>query len=118
MTNETKDFFVEQVNNLINAHSCCAEAKAVGKEWLEALGSDKEAEASKKLIAEVEADIMPVDGLIAFSGTEAALNIFGEEGAKAMFNHATELKAKGEAYCDCPACVACANIISRKDELM
>ena len=117
MTNETKNFFVEQVNNLINAPSCCAEAKAAGKEWLEAVGTDKEAEASKKLIAEVERDIMPVDNLIAFVSSPAAQGIFGEEGAKNMLSHANELKAEGANYCDCPACTACAAILEKKDEL-
>ena len=31
---------------------------------------------TKKLIAEVEADIMPVDGLIAFAGSEAGVKDF------------------------------------------
>ena len=66
MTNELRTYLTEQVNALKNAASCCAEAKAVCAEWLEAAGTDKEAEMTKKLIAEVEADIMPVDGLIAF----------------------------------------------------
>lgn len=78
MTNELRTYLTEQVNALKNAPSCCAEAKAVCAEWLEAAGTDKEAEMTKKLIAEVEADIMPVDGLIAFAGSEAGVKVFGE----------------------------------------
>ena len=75
MTNELRTYLTEQVNALKNAPSCCAEAKAVCAEWLEAAGTDKEAEMTKKLIAEVEADIMPVDGLIAFAGSEAGVKL-------------------------------------------
>lgn len=50
MTNELRTYLTEQVNALKNAPSCCAEAKAVCAEWLEAVGTDKEAEMTKKLI--------------------------------------------------------------------
>ena len=91
---------------------CCAEAKAVCREWLDAVGTDKEAETTKKLFAEVEADIMPVDTLIAFAGSEA-----GEEVAKNVLTHAEEIKKNGAKFCDCPACTACAAIIAKKAEL-
>ena len=71
MTKELTAYMIEKVTALMEAPTCCAEAKAVCAEWLEAAGTDKEAEMTKKLIAEVEADIMPVDGLIAFAGSEA-----------------------------------------------
>ena len=102
MTNELRTYLTEQVNALKNAPSCCAEAKAVCAEWL-----------TKKLIAEVEADIMPVDGLIAFAGSEAGVKVFGEEMAKNVLAHAEEIKKNGAKFCDCPACTACAAIISK-----
>lgn len=117
MTNELRTYLTEQVNALKNAPSCCAEAKAVCAEWLEAVGTDKEAEMTKKLIAEVEADIMPVDGLIAFAGSEAGVKVFGEEMAKNVLSHAEEIKKNGVKFCDCPACTACAAIIAKKAEL-
>jgi|GEM_PF-3544805 len=87
-----RTYLTEQVNALKNAPSCCAEAKAVCAEWLEAAGTDKEAEMTKKLIAEVEADIMPVDGLIAFAGSEAGVKVFGEEMAKNVLAMPKKLK--------------------------
>lgn len=117
MTNELRTYLTEQVNALKNAPSCCAEAKAVCAEWLEAAGTDKEAEMTKKLIAEVEADIMPVDGLIAFAGSEAGVKVFGEEMSKNVLAHAEEIKKNGVKFCDCPACTACAAIIAKKAEL-
>ena len=37
MNNDVKSFVTEKVNELLNAASCCAEAKAAGKNWLDAL---------------------------------------------------------------------------------
>lgn len=94
-----------------------AEAKAVCKEWLAAAGTENEEAATKKLLAEVEADFMPVDGLIAFAGSEAGVKVFGEEMAKNVLAHAEEIKKNGAKFCDCPACTACAAIIAKKAEL-
>lgn len=117
MTKDLLAYMTEEVNALKDAPSCCAEAKAVCEEWLAAVGTDKEAEATKKLLAEVEADIMPVDGLIAFAGSEAGVKVFGEEMAKNVLAHAEEIKKNGAKFCDCPACTACAAIIAKKAEL-
>ena len=117
MTNELRTYLTEHVNALKNAPSCCAEAKTVCAEWLEAAGTDKEAEMTQKLIAEVKADIMPVDGLIAFAGGETGVKVFGEEMAKNVLAHAEEIKKNGVKFCDCPACTACAAIIAKKAEL-
>lgn len=117
MTKDLLAYMTEEVNALKDAASCCAEAKAVCEEWLAAVGTDKEAEATKKLLAEVEADIMPIDGLIAFAGSEAGAKVFGAEMAKTVLAHAEELKANGAKYCDCPACKACEAILAKKAEL-
>ena len=73
MTQETLDFVKEKTAALIAAHSCSAEAKAAAEKWLAAVGTAEEAEATKAYIAELEADIMPIDGLIAFAGSEAGI---------------------------------------------
>ena len=113
MTKETLSYVTEKVNDLIAAPSCCAEAKAAAQSWLEAVGTDKEADASKALIAEIEED-----SLIAFSGPEAGIKIFGAERAAAINAHGKEIKAKGAKYCDCPACTAVAAILEKKDEIL
>ena len=94
----------EKVQEMIAAPSCCAELKEVGQAWLAAAGTDKEAEATQKLLAEIEEDITPIDGLIAFAGSETGIQIFGEKRAAEMLAHAKEIKANGALYCDCPAC--------------
>ena len=56
---------IEKVKALINAPSCCAEAKEAANKWLEAVNTEKQDEAAKALIEEIAADIIPIDGLIA-----------------------------------------------------
>ena len=69
-------FVKEQTEALIAAHSCSAEAKAAAEKWLAAVGTAEEAEVTKAYIAELEADIMPIDGLIVFAGSEAGVGVF------------------------------------------
>ena len=118
MKQETLNFVKEQTAALIAAPSCSAEAKAAAEKWLTAVGTAAEAEATKAYVAELEADIMPIDGLIAFAGSEAGVGVFGAELAKNILAHAEEIKAAGAEYCDCPACAACKAILDKKAELL
>lgn len=118
MDQTVKNYIAEKVKDLMNSPSCCAEAKAAAEGWLTAVGTDKEAEQAKKLIAELEMDIMPVDGLIAFAESEAGEKVFGGETAKHIAAHGKEIKAAGAKYCDCPACAAAAAILEKKEELI
>ena len=118
MKQETLNFVKEQTAALMAAHSCSAEAKAAAEKWLAAVGTAEEAEATKAYVAELEADIMPIDGLIAFAGSDAGVGVFGAELAKNILAHAEEIKAAGAEYCDCPACAACKAILDKKAELL
>lgn len=118
MKQETLNFVKEQTAALIAAPSCSAEAKAAAEKWLAAVGTAEEAEATKAYVAEMEADIMPIDGLIAFAGSDAGVGVFGAELAKNILAHAEEIKAAGAEYCDCPACAACKAILEKKAELL
>ena len=118
MNQNEKDYMIQKVNELINAPSCCAEAKAAAQNWLEAIGTDKEAEKAKSLIAELEMDLVPIDGLIAFAGSEMGAQVFGEEKAKSVLAHGEEIKAAGAVYCDCPACAAVEAILGKKEEIL
>ena len=75
------DAMIEKVKALVNAPSCCAEAKEAGNNWLEAVNTEKRDEAAEKLIAEIEADIIPIDWLIKFAGSEDGQKVFGAEKA-------------------------------------
>lgn len=118
MEKEVLNFAVEKTNELIGAPSCSGEAKTAAQAWLAAVGTENEAEETKKYIAELEADIMPIDGLIGFADSDAGKNVFGEETAKNIAAHAKEIKAAGAKYCDCPACAAVEAILSKKDLLL
>ena len=71
MKKEVLDFVVEKTKELIDAPTCSQEAREAAKAWLDAVGTDKEQEETKKYIAELEEDIVTVDGLIAFAESEA-----------------------------------------------
>ena len=103
---------IEETKKLIAAPSCSQEAKDAANAWLEAVGTDKEETQTKDYIAELE-DIMPIDGLIGFAGSEAGAAVFGADKAKEVEAHAKEIKAAGAKYCDCPACAACEVILSK-----
>ena len=101
----------EEVKNLMNAPSCCPEAKAACEAWLAAVGTDQEETATAQLKAEVAADIMPIEGLIAFAGSDAGEKVFGKDLAAQILTHAKDIASKGATHCDCPACAACATIL-------
>lgn len=117
MEKELLNYVSEKSRELINAATCSAEAKAAAQAWLDAAGTDREAEETKRYIAELEADIVTAEGLEAFAESEAGAKVFGAE-AKNVAAHAREIRAAGAKYCDCPACAAVAAILEKKDEIL
>ena len=118
MDKEVLSFVVEKTHELMNAASCSKEAKASAQTWLDAVGTENEAAATKTYIAELEADIMPADGLIGFAESEMGAQVFGADEAKEVAAHAKEIKAAGAKYCDCPACAAAEAILEKKDDIL
>lgn len=108
----------ELTEDLLAAPSACAEVKEAAQNYLDSIGGENEAAAAKTFVAELEEDIMPLDGLIAFAGSDMGAKVFGEEGAKNILAHAKERKAAGEKYCDCPACAACEALLKQKDAIL
>ena len=102
---------VEKVKALIAAPSCYAGLKKIAEEYIAALGSDREKEAGRKLVAELEDDVL------AFFESDAGEKTFGAKQAAAYAAHAREVKAKGGKWCDCPACAPGREILDRKEEL-
>ena len=118
MNKEVLTYVQEKSQDLIKAPSVCPEAKQAAKDWLAAVGTANESEQTKKYVAELEEDIIPIDGLISFTQSKAGEKLFGPERAKQLEAHAKEIKAQGAKYCDCPACSAVAAILAKKDELL
>jgi len=108
----------ELTADLLAAPSACKEIKEAAQNYLDAVGKEGEAEAAKAYVAELEADIMPIDGLIAFAESDMGAKVFGADGAKNVLIHAKERKEAGEKYCDCPACAACEALLNKKDEIL
>ena len=115
MDREVLDFVVKKTHELMDAASCSSEAKAAAQVWLDAVGTDREAAETAKYIAELEADIVTVDGLISFAQSEAGASVFGADNPKNIAAHAREIKAAGAKYCDCPACAAVEAILEKKE---
>lgn len=113
------DFVVEKSKELMAAQTCSTEAREAARIWLEAAGTPEEAAATEKYIAELEADIVTVDGLREFAESPMGAVVFGgEEAAKGVADHARAIKAAGALYCDCPACAAVEAILSRKEDML
>lgn len=94
----------ELVKEVMEASSCCPELKTVCEEWLKDEGTEREVDTTAKLVKEIQEDLTPIDALVGFAASDAAVDIFGAEGQKAFLAHAKELQAAGAKYCDCPAC--------------
>ena len=108
MKKDVLDFVVEKTRELIDSPTCSSETRDAANTWLDSVGTEAETEETKKYIAELEEDIMPIDTLIGFAESEAGAQVFGADKAKDVAAHAREIKAEGAEYCDCPACAAAA----------
>lgn len=118
MTPDVLSFVTEKTRELIASPTCCADARQAAEAWLAAVGTPDEAAQTQKYIAELEEDIVTVDGLISFASSEAGAKVFGAEKAREVAAHGREIKAAGAKYCDCPACAACEAILQKKDLML
>lgn len=114
MNKEVRDYVAEKSRELMAALSCSKEAKEAAQAWLDAAGTDREAEETARYVAELKEDIVSVDGLIAFAESEMGAKVFGgEEAARGVAEHGRQIKAAGAKYCDCPACAAVEAILNK-----
>ena len=96
----------------------CDELKVAAQAWLDAIGTEAEAEETKKYFLVLEESIVPIDDLIHMATSEEIIQNFGAETAKNIENHAKEIKAAGAKFCDCSACSIVATILEMKDKLI
>ena len=118
MEGKIREIVIEKSKALIEAPTCSAETKEAAQKWLAAAGTADEKAETASYISELEEDIMPIDQLIAFAGSEAGKGYFGADAASGIEAHAREIKAAGGKYCDCPACAIVKDILDLKDEMM
>lgn len=88
MTKDVLTYVTEKTQQLISAPTCSAETKASAQAWLNAVGTERAADETKKFIAELEADIMPVEQLIRFADSENGRQYFGADTAANIAGHA------------------------------
>lgn len=115
MKQEVMNEVVEKTRALMDAPSCCSEAKEAAQRWLDALGTEAEKAQTQRYVQELEEDIISIDALIDFAQSEQGKACFGAEAA-AVAAHAREMKQAGARYCDCPACSIVEAILTRKAE--
>jgi hypothetical protein len=113
-----RDLVIEKVKAVIAAPSCCAELKEVAENYLKALNTATEKEAAKKLVTELEEDILPIDTVLTFASSPEGTKVFGEEKAAAFAKQAEKVKSEGGKYCFCPACTAGREILEMKEVLL
>lgn len=118
MDREVLSYVTEKTKEMMAAPSCSREAKAAAQAWLDAVGTENEAAETRRYMEELEADIMPIDGLIGFCESDAGRQLFGADAAAHAAAHAREIKAAGAKYCDCPACAAVEAILEKKEQLL
>lgn len=85
---------------------------------MDAVGTEREAEASRKYVRELEDAVADIDTLINVFESDMAKEKFGEEMANKIRTHAIEIKAKGALWCDCPACTAAQKVLKYKADLL
>jgi len=111
----SKENLISLAKEMIAAPSCCAPLKVKAQAWID---NPDDKVIAKEFVAELEADITPIDGLVAFAHSQHAVQIFGEEGAKKFAAHADELKAGGAKYCDCGACTPALKLLQSKEVIL
>lgn len=105
------------VQALLDAPTSNPTVKEFAQSWLDAEGTEKQADLTKQLVSIAEQNIALIDETIGFAGSELAVQILGKEGAANLLQHAKDIKAQGAEFCDCPGCVAAKNIINLKAEI-
>ena len=106
------------VQALLDAPQSNPTVKEFAQSWLDAEGTEKQAELTKQLVSVAEQNIALIDETISFAGSEIAVQILGEEGAANLLQHAKDIKAQGAEFCDCPGCTAAKHIIDLKAEIV
>ena len=105
------------VQAFLDAPTSNATVKEFAQSWLDAEGTEKQAELTKQLVSVAEQNIALIDEVIAYAGSKRAVQELGEEGAANLLQHAKDIKAEGAEFCDCPGCVAAKNIIDLKAKI-
>lgn len=108
------EFITTKTKDLMAAPSCNLTLKAAAQTWLDA--ADKDA-ATPAYVTALKQGICLIDELVAFAGSDHAVQLMGKDGAAQLLAHAKDIKAKGAKFCDCPACTADLAILKELKEV-
>lgn len=114
---KSQENIVERTRELLSVH-CYEGLRVAAEQWLDAVGTEREADASQKYVSELEDAVTDIDTVINVFGSDMAKEKFGEDMANNILNHAIEIKAKGAVWCDCPACTAGLKVLEYKEDLL
>ena len=118
MDMNTRKYVEERTKELISAPSCYQGLKDLAQKWLDSQNTPEESKVTEEYLSELEADVLSIDSLIAFAGSEKGEQIFGTDQAKHMVSQAQAAKENGAKYCICPACTAGGAILDKKEEIL
>ena len=112
-----RNALAEETKQLIAVEWAYQPLKDAAQKWLDTM-EDGEANqaAAKEYVALLEESLMTLDENEAFITSPKGAEVFGDR-RDAMLAHVKELKAKGEKYCDCDACVLAEKILAKKEYL-
>lgn len=115
MEKELFDFVAERAAILSTSEASKQETKEAALAWMSAVkGADDEAveAATTTFIDFLEGRPNTVDGVIAFA-QGPAVEMFGKEAADQILATQMKRKEQGEKYCDCDACTAAVELLSK-----
>ncbi|MBB2183963.1 hypothetical protein H0486_13870 [Lachnospiraceae bacterium MD1] len=112
-----QNIIIENTKKLLSIR-CYEGLKTAANEWLEAIGTENEKQASEKYVAVLEDSIVDIDTVISLFTSASGIERFGPENASQIANHAKEIKANGAKWCDCPACTAAMEVLKYKEDLL
>ena len=113
-----KQTLLKKIFDMAMSPSCYPDLREVTKNYFSLLGSDKEKEAAQDFIAELQADVVPLEALLIFAHSNRAIEMLGAEHAKLFAANADALKAQGAKYCNCRACTIGLEVLQHKDILL
>lgn len=82
-----KNYVEEKTKELIAAPSCYQGLRDLAEKWLNSKDTPEEAAVTKEYLAALEADVLSIDALIAFAGSEKGIQDFLEMNRQKLWFH-------------------------------
>lgn len=114
---KNQKIIIELTKELLSVR-CYEGLKEAAEQWMDAVDTENEAEASRKYVLALEDAVTDIDTVINVFGNDKVKEKFGEEMANKIRAHAIEIKGKGAKWCDCPACTAGLKVLEYKEDLL